>query len=94
MLVARLICSDPECPETFEARADTLAELEALACDCGCALEIVAWPDVLDASPAPLELVAAGMTADNRTRSLRVARLGARPVRGSLMDAMRSDPSR
>jgi hypothetical protein len=57
MLVARLICSDPGCTEFFEARAGTLAELEALACDCGCALEIVAWPDCVEAPPAELELV-------------------------------------
>jgi hypothetical protein len=25
-----------------------VAELEALACDCGCALEIVGWPDWTD----------------------------------------------
>jgi hypothetical protein len=58
MLVARLICSDPHCTEIFEARAGTLAELEALACDCGCALEIVAWPDRVEEPPAELELVA------------------------------------
>ncbi len=39
--MARLICSDEECTEVFEARAVTLAELEALACDCGCALQVI-----------------------------------------------------
>jgi hypothetical protein len=37
---ALLICGDGECAETFEAYG-SLDELEALACDCGCALEIV-----------------------------------------------------
>ena len=37
---ALLICSDDECTETFEAWG-TLEELEALACDCGCALQIL-----------------------------------------------------
>jgi hypothetical protein len=37
---ARLTCSDGDCDETFEAWG-TLEELEALACDCGCALEIL-----------------------------------------------------
>ena len=41
MVHARLICSDGDCDETFEAWG-TLEELEALACDCGCALEILA----------------------------------------------------
>jgi hypothetical protein len=41
MFIAQLICSEPQCTEEYEARAATLAELEALACECGCALEIV-----------------------------------------------------
>jgi hypothetical protein len=48
VFLARLICSDEECTEVFEARAATLAQLEALACDCGCSLEIVGWADWLD----------------------------------------------
>ena len=52
---ARLICSDDDCTDTFEAYG-TLEELEALACDCGCGLEIVGWPE--DAADArELELL-------------------------------------
>ena len=40
MFRALLICSDDPCDEVFEAYGP-IAELEALACDCGCALEIV-----------------------------------------------------
>jgi hypothetical protein len=40
MFQARLICSDGDCDDTFEAWG-TLEELQALACDCGCALEIL-----------------------------------------------------
>ena len=40
MLQAILICSDNECTEIFEAYG-SLEELEALACDCGCALQII-----------------------------------------------------
>jgi hypothetical protein len=43
--MARLICSDPECAEELSAEARTLRELEALACDCGCGLAIVGFPD-------------------------------------------------
>ncbi len=50
MFVARLICSDPACTAEAEARAATLAELETLACDCGCSLEVLGWPDHDDAS--------------------------------------------
>ncbi len=45
MYVARLICSDERCAEEILAEARTLEELETLACDCGCGLELIAWPD-------------------------------------------------
>ena len=46
MYTARLVCSDPGCPEELVAQAATLRELESLLCDCGCALELVGWPEV------------------------------------------------
>jgi hypothetical protein len=52
---ARLICSDSDCDETFEAWG-TLEELEALACDCGCALEIVAVGEA-DGNETQLDLL-------------------------------------
>ena len=60
MLLARLICSDDACTEAFEARAATLAELEALACDCGCALAVLGWPDAGEDEFAQVELVELG----------------------------------
>ncbi|HEX2016426.1 MAG TPA: hypothetical protein VGN69_07005 [Solirubrobacteraceae bacterium] len=53
MLIATLICSEERCPAEFEARAATLRELEALACDCGCALAVVGWPDEDPQHPEP-----------------------------------------
>jgi hypothetical protein len=58
MLVARLICSDPACAERFEAEAATLEELDALACDCGCALQVLGWPDAVEDGAGVLVLVA------------------------------------
>lgn len=51
-----LICSDGDCTEAFEAWG-TLEELEALACDCGCALELlsVSEADGDDGEPVVLE---------------------------------------
>ena len=46
--VARLICSDPGCTLEAATEARSLRELEALACDCGCALAIIGWPDWVD----------------------------------------------
>jgi hypothetical protein len=47
MYVARLVCSDEACAEEVAHEAATLAELETLLCDCGCALAIIGWPDVV-----------------------------------------------
>ena len=52
---ALLVCSEDECTEVFEAYG-TLAELETLACDCGCALEIVGCPDAVEGRDTALEL--------------------------------------
>lgn len=54
MFHAMLICTDGDCAETFEAWG-TLEELEALACDCGCTLEVLAL-DGCDDADARLEL--------------------------------------
>ncbi len=41
VFLARLICSDQGCAETFEIYADTLAELATLACYCDCGLQVL-----------------------------------------------------
>lgn len=45
MLAARLVCSDIACAAELEAEAATVAELETLICECGCALAVIGWPD-------------------------------------------------
>jgi hypothetical protein len=35
MLLARIICSDPECAEELEVTVEDLDELEDYACECG-----------------------------------------------------------
>jgi hypothetical protein len=57
VFVVRLICSDPACAEAFEARAATLGDLEALACACGCGLQVLGWPDAADGPAGALELI-------------------------------------
>jgi hypothetical protein len=52
VFVARLICSDQACAAEAEEEALDLGELERLMCDCGCALEVIAWPDW---TPEPAE---------------------------------------
>jgi hypothetical protein len=49
MFRAKLICSDEDCTEEFEAYG-SLEELEALACDCGCSLELIAVSEAGEAS--------------------------------------------
>jgi hypothetical protein len=45
VFVARLICTDAACAAEVVAEAARAPELERLVCDCGCALEILGWPD-------------------------------------------------
>ena len=60
MFVARLVCSHAACTEVLEARAVTLAELETLACDCGCALQVLGFPDTAEDRDAMLEVEPVG----------------------------------
>ena len=71
MFVARLICSDAACADERTAEVATLAELDALACDCGCSLEVVAWPDWADEEVA--EAIILRLRREGRGRPLRSA---------------------
>ena len=42
MVHVRLICSDADCAEVFEAFG-SVEEVEALACECGCTLQVIGW---------------------------------------------------
>jgi hypothetical protein len=57
MFMALLICSDEACAEERETWG-TLEELESLACDCGCALQILELSGVefVEAEPPPAEV--------------------------------------
>ena len=52
MLYAILICSDPECAEEFEGYGEP-AELEHLACECGCTLQAIAFCEAQPVQLAP-----------------------------------------
>ena len=45
MVYALMICSDEGCPEEIETWG-TFEELEAGACECGCALQLIWVSDV------------------------------------------------
>ena len=51
MLWVTLICSDSECEYVVED-AGELEELEGMACDCGCALQVVEISEAVDAAAA------------------------------------------
>jgi hypothetical protein len=51
MFRAMLLCADGECAEVFEAYG-SLEELEALACDCGCSLELLEISEADEPTPA------------------------------------------
>ena len=41
VLIAELLCSDEDCAELTERIVGHAAELEALACDCGCTFVVL-----------------------------------------------------
>jgi hypothetical protein len=51
MFRALLLCADGDCAEAFEAYG-SLEELEALACDCGCSLELLEISETDEPAPA------------------------------------------
>ena len=51
MFRALFRCAESECAEVFEAYGP-LEELEALACDCGCTLELLEIAEVDAGEPA------------------------------------------
>jgi dihydroorotase len=51
MFRALLRCAEDDCAEVFEAYG-SLEELEALACECGCALELLEISDADEPAPA------------------------------------------
>jgi hypothetical protein len=51
MVYALLVCSDDACTDELEGWG-TLEELEALACDCGCAMQVISVSDVEFEEPA------------------------------------------
>jgi hypothetical protein len=51
-----LTCHDSRCHAVYEAYGP-LEELEALACDCGCALQIVRWLGDVQERAGDVELI-------------------------------------
>lgn len=52
ILHVRMICTDERCAEILETWC-SLEELEVLACECGCALDVIGWlAEVPPAEPA------------------------------------------
>jgi hypothetical protein len=50
MVYALLVCSETECTDEFEAFG-TLEDVDALACECGCALQLISVSDTEPARP-------------------------------------------
>jgi hypothetical protein len=54
--IARLICSDEACAERLVEEAQTLEELEAMACDCGCTFQVLGVPDFVEETAVVVSL--------------------------------------
>jgi hypothetical protein len=56
MVHVLLACHDSRCTAVYEAYGP-LEELDALACDCGCALQVVRWLGDVDERQESLEII-------------------------------------
>jgi hypothetical protein len=56
---ALLLCADGDCAEVFEAYG-SLEELETLACDCGCSLELLEISEIEGRRRDGFELIPLG----------------------------------
>jgi hypothetical protein len=53
MVGAEIICTDEHCAVTVDVVAESLEQLELLACeDCGCTIQVLATWDVVELRPA------------------------------------------
>ena len=62
MFLALLLCSDESCAESIETWG-TLEELETSACECGCALQVIAISEIEFVEPEPVVLFELALAA-------------------------------
>ena len=55
MFIVHLTCSNQRCAEELEAVVETLEEIDAVCCECGCCTALLTVAE-LDTSSPPLEL--------------------------------------
>jgi len=58
MLLATIICSDPDCHEEIELRIESLEELEGVVCDCGFGFVLASVAEVREPGGELVELAA------------------------------------
>ena len=57
------------CAQEHTAEVATVAELEALACECGCTFEVIGWPDWADDDVAEAIIVRLRRRGDDLRRA-------------------------
>jgi hypothetical protein len=56
MLIARIICSDPECDHELEVEVAELDELARYGCECGYAFALATVSELADPGPLVISL--------------------------------------
>lgn len=51
MFIVHVACSDDDCPEEIEAVVDTLAEIDAVVCECGWGTVLVSVAEADSGAP-------------------------------------------
>jgi hypothetical protein len=66
MLIARIVCSDPGCPEELEVAIRDLDELDGFACECGFGYQLMDVAELREAGGSLVALPARGRVLERR----------------------------
>ncbi len=66
MLLARIVCSDPQCPEELEVEIDDLDELDGFVCECDYGFVLMEVAEVRQAGGSLHRLPSRGRRPERR----------------------------
>jgi len=66
VLLARIICSDPSCPEEIEVAVESLDDLDGFVCECGFGFVLAQVAELRETSGAVISLPRRGPARSRR----------------------------
>jgi hypothetical protein len=66
MLLARIVCSDPRCPEELEVAIEGLEDLDGFVCECGFGFQLMDVAELREAGGSVIALPARRRAPERR----------------------------